>query len=155
MRLIQEPIGIAAGRRRALLLLLLLALAAPSAGCSKKPAEAANKPGGADSAQGAGATVTLPVVAQEVRKGDLILSVVTTGQIRSEAMSLLKSETQGTIVAVLVRPGDRVKKGQALVQVDPRPLDLAVQDAQAKVEEARLQYRWQHQPSQTRHQHRR
>ncbi len=136
MRLIQEPIGIAAGQRARAL--FLLALLVPATGCSKKPAEAANKPGGADSAQAAGSAVTLPVVGQEVRKGDLILSVVTTGQVRSEAMSLLKSETQGTIVAVLVRPGDRVKKGQALVQVDPRPLDLAVQDAQAKVEEARL-----------------
>jgi HlyD family secretion protein len=31
-----------------------------------------------------------------------------------------------------------VQKGQPLVQVDPRPLDLAVQDAAAKLEEARL-----------------
>jgi RND family efflux transporter MFP subunit len=51
---------------------------------------------------------------------------------------VLKSETQGTITAVLVRPGDRVRKGQALVQVDPRPLDLAVQDAAARLEEAKL-----------------
>jgi RND family efflux transporter MFP subunit len=103
-----------------------------------KPAPDAAKPAGADSAQAAGSTVSLPVVAQEVRRGDLILSVVTTGQIRSESMATLKSETQGTITAVLVRPGDRVHKGQPLVEVDPRPLDLAVQEAAARVEEARL-----------------
>jgi membrane fusion protein (multidrug efflux system) len=107
-------------------------------GCKKKPAEDAAKPAGADSAQAGASTVSLPVVAQEVRRGDLILSVVTTGQIRSESMALLKSETQGSIIAVLVRPGDRVRKGQPLVQVDPRPLDLAVQEAAARVEEARL-----------------
>lgn len=94
----------------------------------------------ADSAQaGGGSTLALPVVGQEVRKGDLILSVVTTGQIRSEAMSMLKSETNGTIVSVLVRPGDRVRKGQVLLQVDPRPLDLAVRDAEAKLAQAELQ----------------
>lgn len=107
------------------------------AGCKKKDAEAAAK--AADSTQTPGSTVTLPVVGQEVRQGDLILSVVTTGQIRSEAMSVLKSETQGTIAAVLVRPGDHVSKGQALLRVDPRPLDLAVREAEANLEKARLQ----------------
>lgn len=107
------------------------------AGCKKKDAEAAAK--AADSTQTPGSTVTLPVVGQEVRQGDLILSVVTTGQIRSEAMSVLKSETQGTIAAVLVRPGDHVRKGQALLRVDPRPLDLAVREAEANLEKARLQ----------------
>ena len=106
-------------------------------GCKDKPADAAAKPAGTADSSG-GSTLALPVVGQEVRKGDLILSVVTTGQIRSEAVSLLKSETQGTIIAVLVRPGDRVKQGQPLIQVDPRPLDMAVRDAEAKLAEAEL-----------------
>jgi RND family efflux transporter MFP subunit len=108
-----------------------------AAGCKAKAADPA-KPDGGDSAQAQGSTVTLPVVGEAVRKGDLILSVVTTGQVRSEAVSVLKSETQGTIASVLARPGDRVRKGQALLQVDPRPLDLAVRDAEAQLDQARL-----------------
>jgi RND family efflux transporter MFP subunit len=119
-------------------LLILALLLGGVGGCKKTPAADAAKPAGGDSAQAGGSAVSLPVVAQEVRRGDLILSVVTTGQIRSESMAALKSETQGTITQVLVRPGDRVHKGQPLVQVDPRPLDLAVQEAAARVEEARL-----------------
>ncbi len=110
-------------------------------GCKGKAADAAAKSDStaADSAQaGAGSTLALPVVGQEVRKGDLILSVVTTGQIRSEAVSVLRSETQGTIIAVLVRPGDRVRKGQPLIQVDPRPLDMAVRESEARLAEAEL-----------------
>lgn len=109
-------------------------------GCKGKAADGSAKADStaADSAQAGTSTLALPVIGQEVRKGDLILSVVTTGQIRSEAMSMLKSETQGTITAVLVRPGDRVQKGQILLQVDPRPLDLAVRDAEAKLAEAEL-----------------
>jgi RND family efflux transporter MFP subunit len=118
-------------------MLIALALATGCKGASGDDAAASDSTA-ADTTQAAGAPLALPVVGQEVRKGDLVLSVVTTGQIRSEAMSLLKSETQGTIIAVLVRPGDRVRKGQPLIQVDPRPLDLAVQDAAAKLEEARL-----------------
>lgn len=118
-------------------LIVALVLGACKGASGDDPAAAADSTA-ADTTQAAGAPLALPVVGQEVRQGDLVLSVVTTGQIRSEAMSLLKSETNGTIIAVLVRPGDRVRKGQPLIQVDPRPLDLAVQDAAAKLEEAKL-----------------
>ncbi len=124
----------ARAHRRRLGLFVALTLAV---GCNDKTPDAAAKPAGVADSTG-GAPLALPVVGQEVRKGDLILSVVTTGQIRSEAVSDLKSETQGTITAVLVRPGDRVKKGQALIQVDPRPLDMAVSDAEAKLAQAQL-----------------
>ena len=119
-------------------LCVAIAATAAIASCKPKAADPAAKPAG-DSAQTQASTVTLPVVGEAVRKGDLVISVVTTGQVRSEAMSVLKSETQGTIASVLVRPGDHVKKGQPLLQVDPRPLDLAVKDAEAQLDRARLQ----------------
>ena len=110
-------------------------------GCKKKgeTGGADGDPNKADSAaQAAAGNVTLPVVGQAVRKGDLVLSVVTTGQVRSEGVAVLKSETVGPIVAVNVRPGQRVTRGQALVQVDPRELDIAVEQAQAGLEDAKL-----------------
>ena len=120
-------------RRQVVLALLLIA-------ACKGKAEENGGTAAADTsgAGGSSTTLSLPVVAQEVRQGDLILSVTTTGQVRSEAIAIIKSETVGPIVAVLVRPGDRVRKGQPLVRVDPKPLDLAVQEAAARLEEARL-----------------
>ena len=119
--------------------LLALGLLLGVQACKQKAADAATKAEKPDSsAAAASTTVTLPVVGQEVRKGDLILSVITTGQIRSESMAMLKSETQGTITEVKVKPGDRVKKGQVLLRVDPRPLDLAVREAESNLEKARL-----------------
>ena len=85
--------------------------------------------------------VSLPVAAAEVREGDLVLTVTTTGQVQSEGVASLKSEVPGTITKVLVRPGDRVKHGQQLVLFDPRPLDLAVQQAEADLARAQVQYR--------------
>ena len=41
----------------------------------------------------------------------------------------LRAEAAGTVQEVLVRPGHRVAAGQALVQLDPRPFDLALQEA--------------------------
>jgi len=85
-------------------------------------------------------TLSLPVVGQTVRQGDLVLSVTTTGQVRSEAEATLKAEAAGTVQEVLVRPGRRVAAGQALVQLDPRPFDLALEEAAAAREEAQLRY---------------
>ena len=84
--------------------------------------------------------VSLPVAAEEVRNGDLVLSVTTTGQVRSDAEATLKAESGGTADEVLVRPGDAVRRGQALVRLDPRPFDLAVREAEAGVEEAKLRF---------------
>ena len=86
------------------------------------------------------AALALPVSVAEVRDGDLVLSVTTTGQVRSDGEALLKAEVPGTIAAVLVRPGDRVRKGAPLVTLDPRPFDLAVQEAEAAVDEAHVRY---------------
>jgi RND family efflux transporter MFP subunit len=99
----------------------------------------ADDPNAADStAQAAAGGVTLPVVGQGVRRGDLILSVVTTGQVRSDGVALLKSETTGPIRAVHARPGQPVTRGQPLVEVDPRELDLAVAQQEAALEDAKL-----------------
>jgi RND family efflux transporter MFP subunit len=84
--------------------------------------------------------VSLPVAAGEVRDGDLVLSVTTTGQVRSDAEATLKAEIAGTVETVLVRPGDAVRRGQPLVQLDARPFDLAVREAEAAMKEAELRF---------------
>ena len=108
-------------------------------GCGKGSASS-----GADSTDAAADTVaapsslSLPVVGEEVRKGDLVLTVSTTGQIRSESIIPLKVEASGIVTDVLARAGDRVKKGQPIVKLDPRPFDLAVIEAEAALREAQL-----------------
>jgi len=128
-------------------LLALSLFSAALAGCSKgQTAEAADTTAGATAATADSSSdqprsnVSLPVAAEEVRDGDLILSVTTTGQVRSDAEATLKAELAGTIETVLVRPGDRVRRGQPLVQLDPRSFDLAVREAEAAVKEAELRF---------------
>ncbi|MEO5798044.1 MAG: efflux RND transporter periplasmic adaptor subunit [Gemmatimonadales bacterium] len=119
--------------------LAVLFLAAISFGaCKKKDDSAANGPP-ADSAKGS-STLALDVVGEPVRKGDLVLTVTATGQIRSDAVTNRKAEATGTVAEVLVRAGDRVKRGQALVRLDPRPLDLDVAAAEAQVSSARVKF---------------
>jgi membrane fusion protein (multidrug efflux system) len=126
-------------QRRALASLVLAVSAGFFAACRGSDA------GGAEQAQAASAdgrradsTVALPVVGALVRRGDLVLKVRATGAVRADRLVNLKSETQGTVVEVPVRPGDHVAAGQLLVRLDPRPLDLAIREAEAAVAEARM-----------------
>ena len=117
-----------------------LCLSLLAGGCGSKSGEAAANPP-ATTTSSADSAVSLPVVGAEVWRGDLVLSIRTTGQVRAERQVSLKGETQGTVQGVLVRPGDRVESGQVLVQLDPRPFDLAVREAESQLEEARGRYR--------------
>jgi multidrug efflux pump subunit AcrA (membrane-fusion protein) len=120
-----------------LLLLALLAVA-----CSGE----ADADGSADDTtqtalDAGGSSLTLPVVGEEVIEGDLVLSVAATGTVKSEARAMVKSEAQGTVAEVLVRPGDRVASGQVMARLDTKPLELALARAQASLRNATVRYR--------------
>jgi HlyD family secretion protein len=130
-------------RLAAWMAMLCLATACAKSDASQGADSGAASGAGSDSAGSdapAARAVSLPVSVVEVRDGDLVLSVTTTGQVRSDGEATLKAEVAGTILKVLVRPGDRVRRGQALVTLDPRPFDLAVQEAEAAVAEAEVRY---------------
>ncbi|HWA15946.1 MAG TPA: efflux RND transporter periplasmic adaptor subunit, partial [Gemmatimonadales bacterium] len=124
-------------RGRSLATLLATLCLFPS--CKGKPAEAASA---TPAAEGDDATPTtglaLPVGGDLVRKGDLVLSVATTGQVRSEAVASLKAEVTGTVEEVRVRPGSPVAKGDIIARLDPRPFDLAVREAEAALASAKI-----------------
>ncbi len=110
--------------------------------CTKAPEGTSGTAPAETPGEDAGSTskVSLPVVGAEVRQGDLVLSINTTGQVRSQAVANLKSEASGTVDRVLVQPGQRVTRGQTLVALDPRPFDIALREAEAAVGEARVRY---------------
>ena len=122
---------------------VVIALSAALAACSKTQANASDPAGTAasDTTAATGArAVSLPVVAAEARDGDLVLTINTTGLVRSDAEGTLKAEVGGTVINVPSHPGDHVRAGAPLVVLDPRPFDLAVREAQVGVDEAALRY---------------
>ena len=116
-----------------LLLLLLPACKGKEAAATSAAADSAAAP-----ADAPGGSLSLPVTGAPVRKGDLVLTIATTGQVRSEAVAQIKVETNGTVDEVLVAPGATVRKGDVLVRLDPRPFDLAVREAETALDEARI-----------------
>lgn len=91
-------------------------------------------------------TLALPVAAVAVRDGDLVLTVSTTGQVASDEVSALRSEVAATVEKVLVRPGDRVRRGQVLINFDTRQLDINVRDAEAGLDRAMQTFRESYYP---------
>jgi RND family efflux transporter MFP subunit len=90
--------------------------------------------------------LALPVAAVPVREGDLVITVSTTGQVASDEVSTMRSEVAGTIQKVLVRPGDRVRRGQVLISFDPRNLEINVKDAEAQLDRAMQTFRESYYP---------
>lgn len=91
-------------------------------------------------------SLELPVVGEPVIEGDLVLSVAATGTIRTDARSVVKSETQGVVAEVLVRPGDAVARGQVMARLDTKPLELALARAEAGLRNAQVRYRTEIEP---------
>lgn len=85
-------------------------------------------------------TLTLPVTAEEAIDGDLVLSIVTTGLVRSESETKLKAEVGGKIAEIMARPGERVKKDAPIIRLDQYDLDLAIRRAEAQLATAQANY---------------
>lgn len=118
--------------------LALLALVALLPACKGKAAEAASATTAGEEDSGPATGLSLPVGGDLVRKGDLVLSVATTGQVRSDAVAALKAEVTGTVEEVRVRPGSSVARGDVIARLDTRPFDLAVREAEAALASAKI-----------------
>jgi len=66
-----------------------------------------------------------------VERGDIARSVVATGKIQPLAKVEVKSKASGIVKEILADYGDRVKKGQVLVELDKEELEARVREARA------------------------
>ena len=105
---------------------LVAAAAALSSGCSRDAKTPAAAP-----------PPEVGVIRVEARTTPLTIDVV--GDIRAFREVELRPRVGGVVEKQMFRPGQMVKEGQPLFLIDPRPLDSAVADAQARQLEAAAQ----------------
>ncbi|GIF63358.1 RND transporter [Asanoa ishikariensis] len=72
-----------------------------------------------------------------VDRGDVVSAVATTGSLEPAQTRTLGFATAGTVTVVKVRPGDQVKAGQVLAEIDATGARERVDDARAKLDDAR------------------
>lgn len=78
-----------------------------------------------------------PVIIEQVQSRQIQASILTSGTLVYEHQALLSPEVIGRVRQVLVREGDRVEKGQILLQLDDETLEAEVQQHQAVVAQQR------------------
>jgi RND family efflux transporter MFP subunit len=82
--------------------------------------------------------VTVKTIAVMRKAMPVVIDAV--GTVEPEHTVAVRPQVSGVLQAVLFKEGDRVKKGQALFRIDPRPMRAAVEQATAAVarDEAQL-----------------
>lgn len=106
---------------------LLLLFALLTAACGSEGAREATEP------------EAPPVEALEARSGTLPLEERLNGVVRADNQVSVRPEVAGRVVEVLVRSGERVRKGQPLVRLETQGLRDQVREAQADVDLARAE----------------
>jgi HlyD family secretion protein len=91
--------------------------------------------------QGAKLILGPAVVADQVRRGSLIETVVASGHVETPYRIEIGSQITGTVEEVLVREGERVLKGQPLISLESRELKAAVVQAQGAVAQSEARMR--------------
>jgi len=86
--------------------------------------------GSGQQSPGAGARV-VPVGVTPAERRDVPIWVEGLGNVTSLATVTVRARVSGQIVSIAFQEGTRVKVGELLVQVDPRPFKIALEQAQA------------------------
>ena len=84
-------------------------------------------------------TPGVSVTVEKIEKRDLEAIVSVSGKIQPKKSVNVSAETSGKVVDLAVQEGDRVKKGQFLLQIDPRNLQSNFNNRQASLDAAQSQ----------------
>ena len=124
----QKRVRSRTGRRLGLLLLVAAAAAAGWWLYGRKPAPAPRP-----ARQNASAT-TMPVVAAVAATGDIDITLNGLGTVTSLATVTVKSQISGQFIRIDYQEGQMINKGDLLAEIDSRPYQLALAQAEGALE---------------------
>src|ERR1700730_12370095 len=78
----------------------------------------------------------LTVTTEVVKTRDLEAVVSASGKIQPKFLVNISAETPGRVVDLAVNEGDRIRKGQFLLQIDPKSLRTRVDSGEASMQAA-------------------
>ena len=76
---------------------------------------------------------SIPVGVAAVEKGDMPVTLSQLGTVTPLAMVTVKTQISGYLMQVAFQEGQMVNKGDFLAQIDPRPYQVALEQAQAQL----------------------
>jgi HlyD family secretion protein len=91
--------------------------------------------------QGARVILGPAVVVDQLKRGNLVETVVASGHVETPFRAEIGSQITGTVEEVLVQEGQQVSKGQPLISLEARELKAAVVQAKGAVAQAEARMR--------------
>src|SRR5499427_8345906 len=80
----------------------------------------------------------VPVTTEAIKSRDLEAIVSASGKIQPKRLVNISADTPGRVVNLAVNEGDRVTKGQFLLQIDPKSLRTRVDSGAASLQAAQM-----------------
>jgi membrane fusion protein, multidrug efflux system len=100
-------------------------------GCGHTSADSKQKGGGAGKGGRGGAQMTIPVAVAKAEVRDLPILLNGLGSVDAFNTVAVKSRIDGQLIKVNVKEGQEVKQGELLAEIDPRPYEVQLSQAQA------------------------
>ncbi|HEY7289924.1 MAG TPA: efflux RND transporter periplasmic adaptor subunit [Vicinamibacterales bacterium] len=119
-------------RRSHLLVPAALAAILASVSCSGGEAVSTTPPAGGG--RGGGQNAPVPVTAATAESRSVPLDVQAIGTVIAASTVAVRSQITGELMAVNFKEGDEVQQGQVLFELDKRPFEAALQQAEAQLQ---------------------
>jgi membrane fusion protein, multidrug efflux system len=113
--------------------ILAAALAGTAAACSSGPEASAQQPQASGRGGRGGAQAAVPVTVAAVVARPMPIDIRVIGSTEAFSTVAVHSQITGELTSVNFKEGEDVKKGQVLFTLDRRPLEAALQQAQANL----------------------
>ena len=100
-------------------------------GCGHTSADSKQKGGGGKGGRGGAGQMTIPVAVAQAEVRDLPILLNGLGSVEAYNTVAVKSRIDGQLIKVNFKEGQEVKEGDLLAEIDPRPYEVQLSQAQA------------------------
>ncbi|MGZ4830604.1 MAG: MdtA/MuxA family multidrug efflux RND transporter periplasmic adaptor subunit [Candidatus Angelobacter sp.] len=118
------------GHNLAVRILMCACMALMLSACGNTSADSKQKGGGGKGGRG-GTQMTIPVAVAQAEVRDLPVLLNGLGSVDAYNTVAVKSRIDGQLIKVNVREGQEVKQGELLAEIDPRPYQVQLSQAEA------------------------
>ena len=100
-------------------------------GCGHTSADSRQKSGGGKGGRGGNGQMIIPVAVAKAEVRDLPILLNGLGSVEAYNTVAVKSRLDGQLIKINVKEGQEVKEGELLAEIDPRPYEVQLSQAQA------------------------